>query len=51
VTKFEKIRAVNFLEYIFGGCQINLTIAIDFTKSNGDPSDPDSLHNRMYVNN
>jgi hypothetical protein len=34
-----------FLNYIFGGCEINLAIAIDFTGSNGDPkNDPNSLH-------
>lgn len=33
-----------FLDYIFGGCEIGLTIAIDFTGSNGDPSKPNSLH-------
>ena len=33
-----------FLEYIFGGCEIQLSIAIDFTLSNGHPSDSDSLH-------
>ena len=30
----------SFLEYIFGGCEINLAIAIDFTLSNGKPTDP-----------
>lgn len=39
-------RTVNFLEYVFGGCEINLNIAIDFTLSNGDPKSPDSLHNK-----
>jgi len=34
----------SFLEYIFGGCEIGLSIAIDFTLSNRDPSRPDSLH-------
>ena len=34
----------SFLEYIFGGCELNLAIAIDFTLSNGDPKSPDSLH-------
>jgi hypothetical protein len=33
-----------FLDYLKGGMQINLTIGIDFTHSNGKPSDPNSLH-------
>uniref|UniRef100_A0A8C3ART9 Copine III n=1 Tax=Cyclopterus lumpus TaxID=8103 RepID=A0A8C3ART9_CYCLU len=33
-----------FLDYIMGGCQINFTVAIDFTGSNGDPKSPQSLH-------
>ena len=33
-----------FLDYIFGGCELGLQIAIDFTLSNGDPSNPNSLH-------
>ena len=33
-----------FLEYIFGGCEIQLSVAIDFTLSNGNPSERDSLH-------
>ncbi|KAM9713104.1 copine-3-like isoform 2-T2 [Menidia menidia] len=36
-----------FLDYVMGGCQINFTIAIDFTGSNGDPASPQSLH---YIN-
>jgi hypothetical protein len=44
IEVFEKRRNTNFLEYVFGGCQINLNVAIDFTLSNGDPSDRDSLH-------
>lgn len=34
----------SFLEYIFGGCEIQLCIAVDFTLSNGNPADRDSLH-------
>lgn len=34
----------SFLDYVMGGCQINFTVGIDFTGSNGDPSSPDSLH-------
>jgi len=36
-----------FLEYIEGGCEINVAVAIDFTGSNGDPRKPDTLH---YLN-
>ncbi|KAM9839448.1 copine-3-like isoform 2-T2 [Aulostomus maculatus] len=41
------VKEYTFLDYIFGGCQINFTIAIDFTGSNGDPNSPQSLH---YIN-
>ena len=34
----------SFLEYVFGGCSIDLSIAIDFTMSNGDPRNRNSLH-------
>lgn len=33
-----------FLEYVRGGCEISMMIAIDFTKSNGDPALETSLH-------
>ncbi|XP_078091518.1 copine-8 isoform X1 [Mustelus asterias] len=36
-----------FLDYIRGGTQINFTVAIDFTASNGHPAQPTSLH---YMN-
>ncbi|XP_029002809.1 copine-3 isoform X2 [Betta splendens] len=38
------VREYTFLDYIMGGCQINFTVAIDFTGSNGDPRSPQSLH-------
>uniref|UniRef100_A0A8C3AUX1 Copine-3 n=1 Tax=Cyclopterus lumpus TaxID=8103 RepID=A0A8C3AUX1_CYCLU len=34
----------SFLDYVMGGCQINFTVGIDFTGSNGDPRSPNSLH-------
>ncbi|ESO90287.1 hypothetical protein LOTGIDRAFT_123531 [Lottia gigantea] len=34
----------SFLEYIFGGMQVNFTVGIDFTASNGNPRQPTSLH-------
>lgn len=35
---------VSFLDYVMGGCEIGVHIAIDFTLSNGQPSTPGSLH-------
>ncbi|GAB4817389.1 hypothetical protein N2152v2_004435 [Parachlorella kessleri] len=34
----------SFLQYITGGCQISFMVAIDFTGSNGAPTQPNSLH-------
>ena len=34
----------SFLDYLAGGCQLNLMIAIDYTASNGNPATPTSLH-------
>ncbi|XP_037612363.1 copine-3-like isoform X1 [Sebastes umbrosus] len=47
VKNCQVVKEYTFLDYIMGGCQINFTIAIDFTGSNGDPSSPQSLH---YIN-
>ena len=49
VKVFEKH---SFLDYILGGCQINFTVAVDFTGSNGNPKSPSSLHyNNPYQPN
>jgi hypothetical protein len=34
----------SFVDYLTGGCQIHLTVAIDFTSSNGNPIEKGSLH-------
>eukprot|EP00553_Chaetoceros_curvisetus_P009217 CAMPEP_0204614494 /NCGR_PEP_ID=MMETSP0717-20131115/2183_1 /ASSEMBLY_ACC=CAM_ASM_000666 /TAXON_ID=230516 /ORGANISM="Chaetoceros curvisetus" /LENGTH=586 /DNA_ID=CAMNT_0051627163 /DNA_START=49 /DNA_END=1809 /DNA_ORIENTATION=- len=34
----------SFTDYISGGCEMNLCVAIDFTGSNGDPRKPGTLH-------
>jgi len=41
---FEVIKKYDFLDYITGGCEISLLVAIDFTGSNGHPRYPNSLH-------
>jgi hypothetical protein len=43
-TNFRIENTYDFLHYVFGGCDISLSIAIDFTKSNGEKSSPESLH-------
>lgn len=35
---------ISFLDYIRGGTQMHFAVAIDFTASNGAPTDPRSLH-------
>jgi len=47
ITEFKMSERVSFLDYIMGGTEIGVQIAIDFTLSNGKPSDPSSLH---YLN-
>jgi hypothetical protein len=39
-----------FTDYLTGGCELELTIAIDFTGSNGDPRKPGTLHYRYPDN-
>ena len=40
----DAIKNYSFLDYLRGGMQINLWVAIDFTGSNGLPNTPTSLH-------
>jgi len=37
-------KRVTFLDYVFGGCEISLQVAVDFTASNGPAHNPNSLH-------
>jgi len=39
--------STSFVDYISGGCEIKLCVAIDFTGSNGDPRERGTLH---YIN-
>ena len=34
----------SFVDYVSGGCELNVMVAIDFTGSNGDPRKPGTLH-------
>ncbi|CAD8153924.1 unnamed protein product [Paramecium pentaurelia] len=49
-TQFETIFKFTFMDYIQGGTQLNLSIAIDFTQSNGDQDQYNSLH-KIYSQN
>ncbi|XP_065898751.1 copine-9-like [Dysidea avara] len=55
ILYFHHVRATpthTFVDYLRGGCEINLVIAVDFTGSNGKPSNPNSLHyNNPYKEN
>lgn len=45
LLKNRKLREeTTFLDYIVGGCEISLVVGIDFTASNGDPTQPGTLH-------
>ena len=44
VTNIVIKKKESFLDYIFGGCEMGLHVCIDFTMSNGPPSNPQSLH-------
>ncbi|GKY94025.1 hypothetical protein MPSEU_000369300 [Mayamaea pseudoterrestris] len=38
------LESANFIDYVSGGCDLNVVVAIDFTGSNGDPRQPGTLH-------
>jgi hypothetical protein len=44
IKGFKCEETYSFLDYIFGGCEINVHVAIDFTLSNGECHDKKSLH-------
>lgn len=52
LSKCEIIKCYSFLDYISSGCQLDFSVAIDFTASNGKPSQSNSLHhiNPHYPN-
>jgi len=44
---FKPFDKASFVDYLRGGEQLNLMVAVDYTGSNGKPSLPTSLH---YIN-
>lgn len=44
LNSFSAVETPTFLDYIRGGEQLNFIAAVDFTGSNGIPTDPRSLH-------
>ena len=44
ISKSQLNKSYTFVDYLKAGIQIGLIIAIDFTKSNGNPNKIDSLH-------
>jgi len=46
VVQCNLIKSFTFLEYLSGGCELSLIVAIDFTASNGNPQFANSLHYR-----
>ncbi|RLN52691.1 hypothetical protein BBJ28_00006899 [Nothophytophthora sp. Chile5] len=44
VEEIECFKQHTFAEYLRGGCEVSLIVGIDYTASNGSPSDPASLH-------
>ncbi|XP_064406207.1 copine-9-like isoform X1 [Halichondria panicea] len=52
---FKVVRATpeySFMDFVRGGCQINMQMAVDFTASNGNPQESSSLHyNNPYSDN
>jgi hypothetical protein len=37
INNFKVQTRVSFLDYVFGGCEIGVHVAIDYTASNGPP--------------
>jgi len=47
IPRLDVIKRPTFVDFLRGGCEINLLVAVDFTASNKNPAAPDSLH---YMN-
>ena len=46
---FELVTEPSFVDYLQGGLALNFSVAVDFTASNGNPQDPNSLHHLSNI--
>ena len=44
MDNFQFIKKPTFIDFLKDGLELNMTIAVDFTASNGNPTDANSLH-------
>ena len=48
LVEFDSLKVVRerttFLDYVYGGCEIDFSVAIDFSVGNGEPNIPETLH-------
>jgi hypothetical protein len=44
VEILDTVEKPTFIDYLKGGMQINICVAIDYTASNGEMIEPSSLH-------
>lgn len=53
LKRIEQFSKPTFIDYLRGGLQLNLSVAVDFTGSNGAVTQPSSLHylNQYSLNN
>ena len=51
LVEFDSLKVVRerttFLDYVYGGCEIDFSVAIDFSVGNGEPNQPETLHTTM----
>jgi hypothetical protein len=50
-TPYKPCDRHSFVDYISGGCKLNVMVAIDFTASNGNPRTPGTLHHSSSYKN
>lgn len=44
ISNYDTVNSFSFLEYITGGCEIDLHVAINFNQTNGNQKNKNSFH-------